>query len=222
MSAIVSQIYTRTTVSNKRAVLGMDHMKCLAKETVQISLAKLLITSQLRNLLHKIHHEYPRVFTKSRLDTELDNIHKQMQTMHIGIQIPSGNVLYSPKLKIPVAIRLKPEITLELQAKPIVKHIIDQTEQSKSVKVVEPEDKCMARVYTPNSIIYQSPDDPKLTLYGRQCKAKHINSSMYCGLHNKHRPHGIWGQDPESHIKAHFQRHYDNAIANGKINTDKK
>ncbi len=200
----------------------MDHIKCLAKETVQISLAKILITSQLRNLLHKIHHEYPKVFTKDRLDAELDNIQKQVQLMHIGIRVPTGKVLYSPKLKIPVTIRLKPEVAQELNAKPTPKPVTDSPEQTKPQKVVAPEDKCMARVYTSKSIIHQSPDNPQVTLYGRQCKAKHTNGSLYCGLHNKHRPHGTWGDEPESHIKAHFQRHYDSAIASGKIKPDTK
>jgi hypothetical protein len=219
ISTILSPGYIGTTVSNTHAMLGMDHMKCLARETVQISLTKILITSQLRNLLHKIHQEYPQVFTKARLDAELDNIHKQVQVMHIGIIGASGKVLYSPKLKIPVTIRLKPEVAQELMNIQLVNPAITSLEPVKEIKVVAPEDKCLARVYTPNSIIYQSTDNPQITLYGRQCKARHMNGSMYCGLHNKHRPHGIWGQDPESHIKAHFQRHYDSAIANGKINS---
>lgn len=206
----------------KRAILGMDHMKCLARETVQIPLAKILITSQLRNLLHKIHQEYPQVFTKARLDAELDNIQKQIQLIHIGLRIPTGKVLYSPKLKIPVTIRLKAKVARELQAIPVIKSITDTSILEKPVKVVAPEDKCMARVYTSKSIIHQSTNNPQITLYGRQCKAKHMNSSIYCGLHNKHRPHGIWGQEPDAHIKAHFQRHYDNAIVSGKIKTDKK
>lgn len=206
----------------KQAVLGMDHMKCLAKDTVQISLAKILITSQLRNLLHKIHHEYPKVFTKERLDAELDNIQKQVQLMHIGIRVPTGKVLYSPKLKIPVAIRLKPEVAQELQSRPIIKSVPDSPEQAKPTKVVAPEDKCMARVYTSKSIIHKSVDNPQVTLYGRQCKSKHISGSLYCGLHNKHRPHGTWDQEPEPHIKAHFQRHYHNAVASGKIKPDEK
>lgn len=191
----------------------MEHMKCLAKDTVQISLAKILISAQLRNLLYKIHNGYPKIFTKERLESELTSIQKQVLEMHIGISGESGHVVYSPKLKIPLTIRLKPEIAMELQHKAYIPVMPIQPKP----KVVISEDKCMARVYASKNIIYQSPDNPGVTLYGRQCKSKHMNGSAYCGLHDKHRPHGIWGIEPDTHIKAHFQRHYDSAMAKSTI-----
>ena len=191
----------------------MEHMKCLAKDTVQISLAKILISAQLRNLLHKIHSEYPKVYTKARLDAELANIQQQLQSMDIGILGAGGNVLYATKLKIPVTIRLKPEVAAELQQIQYLSPNIVQVVP----KPVAQEDKCMARVYASKFIIYKSPDDPNVTQYGRQCKSKHMNGSIYCGLHEKHRPHGIWGVEPEKHIKAHFQKHYDSMLAKSKV-----
>lgn len=195
--------------NNNIAVLGMEHVKSLAKDTVQIALAKLLISAQLRNLLHTIHDRYPNVFTKARLDTELTNIQKQVQRMDIGILGESNIIIYTPKLKIPVTIRLKPEVASELQHISYLAPPINPVEK----KEIAQEDKCMARVYASKFIIYKSPDDPTITLYGRQCNSKHMSGSAYCGLHDKHRPHGIWGVEPEKHIKAHFQRHYDNLIA---------
>jgi hypothetical protein len=209
MSLPDSTLNNRNTNTITKAVLGMEHMKCLAKDTVQISLAKLLISAQLRNLLHKIHNEYPKVFTKARLDTELTNIQQQLQQMDIGILSASGSILYTPKLKIPVTIRLKPEVASELQQITYLPHQITPVK----TREIAQEDKCMARVYSSKSIIYKSLDDPTITLYGRQCKSKHMSGSAYCGLHDKHLPHGIWGVEPEKHIKAHFQRHYDSAVA---------
>lgn len=206
---LMSNCIIRNNTNNTIAVIGMEHMRCLAKDTVQISLAKLLISAQLRNLLHKIHTEYPKVFTKERLDTELANIQQQVQSMDVGIMCASGSIIYAPKLKIPVTIRLKSEVAAQMRNISYLPPTVNPVEK----KVIAQEDKCMARVYASKFIIYKSPDDPTITLYGRQCKSRRMSGSAFCGLHDKHRPHGVWGAEPEKHIKAHFQRHYDSSIA---------
>lgn len=163
--------------------MNSDIQKKLHSDEFQKFLMKNYIKSQLTSLIKVINGRYPEYFTNDNMITEIELMTKMIDKLDIKlielVDNTGGNITSNTSDNI----------------------------NNRTKKIVNQSDRCSARVWDKNNIIWTLNNRE---VYGNQCKMAKSQNSKYCTKHNKKLTHGDWFSEPSELLKYHFNKHFNN------------
>ena len=195
-----------TSLTNKKTLL----CNSITRDIIEKKILKSYLDEQIKFLLDRIHILYPELFTENDLKKEWKSYQKW-----------------------------KPNITL---SKPATKNNLSKTNnktnnrtkpKDREKTIPDEADRCIARVFDVNKIIYKYSDTSLKSLsdkdlnnsnkskstntdtdqldkytFGRRCYGKRVNGKYYCFVHQRNNPHGDFNTPVAPHLKDHFIKMY--------------
>lgn len=189
----------------------------ITRDVIEKKILKSYLDEQIKFLLDRIHILYPELFTENDLKKEWKNYQKWKPNITLSKPITNNN-LYKTNNKINNKINNK--------TKP----------KDKKNTIPDEANRCIARVFDVNKIIYKYSDtsiknlsDKELNTsnkskstnidtdtdqldkytFGRRCYGKRVNGKYYCFVHQRNNPHGDFNTPVAPHLKEHFiKMHY--------------
>lgn len=155
-----------------------------------------IIHNHISDLLKIINSKYPTKFSKNVLSIELEKIMSNVILSNISSPVPATKISSSSKSKRSSTPKPKLEPAARCQAR-VWDDIFDR-DTCKQVSEIDEE----FQVSDFNDINIKK--FRKKYILGKQCVRKKAADTNYCLLHNRHRPHGNYLEQPNKELCFHF------------------
>lgn len=154
-----------------------------------------IIQNHILELLKTINSKYPTKFPKTIIKSELENI---MSNVNLSKQpVSTTKISSSSKLKPPSTV-IKPRLDPAARCQARIWDDIFDRVTFKQVADIDEE----FQVSDFNDINIKK--FSKKYILGKQCARKKTADTNYCLLHNRHRPHGSYLEQPSKELCFHF------------------
>lgn len=191
-----------------------------SRSKLEKDILKSYLDEQIKLLLDRINLLYPKQFKKRDLKGEWKSYQKWKPNIKLTEPINNGINKNNTKSS-------KTSINKDK------KNNIDKQNVKSNIPLQE--ERCIARVFDVNKIIYQQDNEKnkskikgktsssktinnnllktiesnsKSITFGRQCYGKKCSDSNYCFVHKRNNPHGDFNNPITPHLKEHFIKMY--------------